>query len=284
MLLIKKNCLKFFMGHAQSKPRSKSRRGIPQSNLQSSHDERQATSQSMASPSTLESTLQSTLQSNLQSNLQICLPRTKLLDRQQRKLSDANYKVLLSDRAVLVLVNTFTWISARDICTAVQSQGWTCFNYHAMVTDLNQGEDHVADVNRAAENQLREMISRSDSKVVVVVGTSTLGSLSPQHTFWLQMDEAELETEYRRMLEDQVQLVLNNVNRIKNAIRTAPVNTVSQALVQCGLDVDFTSSYKSFSRAYKAMTFLANHTDGYRDGCVLPKKGILDAIAKICTV
>lgn len=208
----------------------------------------------------------------------------QLLNRQQSKLSDAKYKVLPSDRSAVVLVNTFTWIGARDICAALHAQGQTCLDYHAMVTALNQSDDHVADVNKAAEDQLGEMISRSDSKVVVIVGTSTLGSLAPQHTFWLQMDEAELEAEYRLMLEDQVQVVLNNVNRIKNAIRAAPVNAVSQALVQYGLDVDFTSTYKSFSRAYKAMTFLANHTDGYRDGCVLPKKGILDAISKMCTV
>jgi hypothetical protein len=203
----------------------------------------------------------------------------------QRKPSHA-YKLVPSDGDIrtIILVNTFAWASARQICAEVHSQGCECFDYQAILQALKQNDELVADAEKKAHAVLQDLISRSNAKVIVVVGTSMLGRLTPHYTFWVKMNAVELEMEYRQALEDQVEVALNNAQRIKNAINTWPVNKVGQGLIQYGLDVDLKTSYKSFVKTYKAMTFLANYSDEYKRGGTLTKKEIIAAIHAICRV
>lgn len=69
------------------------------------------------------------------------------------------------------------------------------------------------------------------------------------------MNAVELEMEYRQALEDQVEVVLNNAQRIKNAINTWPVNKVGQGLIQYGLDVDLKTSYKIVCQGIQSHDF-----------------------------
>jgi transcriptional regulator with PAS, ATPase and Fis domain len=196
------------------------------------------------------------------------------------------YKLVPSDgnARTIILVNTFAWMSAQQICAEVHSSGCECFDYHAILRAVNQNDDLVADAEKKAHAMLQDSISKSSAKVIVVVGTSMLGRITPHYSFWLKMNDAELEAEYRQAMEDQVQAVLNNVQRIKNVINTWPVNKVGQGLIQYGLDVDLKTSYKSFVKTYKAMTFLANYSDEYKRGGTLTKKEIIAAIHAICRV
>jgi hypothetical protein len=181
-----------------------------------------------------------------------------------------------ASRGVLVLVNAFTWVGTRHLCSEVRKLGCECFDYHAVTTAISQSEQHVPDVDQEAMLQLREFVRKSTAKVIVVVGVSR-ERIEPQYSFWIKIPTKDLEAHYRLAMENQLDVILNNAGRIQNAINNYPIGDVGRALTQYGFDVDMSTSFKSFVSAYRAVTFF-----GYNEGQILSAEDILRVIGKLC--
>lgn len=177
---------------------------------------------------------------------------------------------------MLVLVNSFTWIGTRSLCAEVRKLGCDCFDYHSATTAISQREDFVPDVDQEAMVQLRDLVAKSTSKVIVVVGVSR-ERVQAQYSFWMKIANKDLEANYRLAMENQLQVVLDNAGRIRNAINDFSVEDVGPALTQYGFDVDMSTSFKSFVSAYRAVTMF-----GYSEGQILTAQEILRVVAQLC--
>ena len=179
-------------------------------------------------------------------------------------------------QGVIVLVNSFTWVGTRNLCEQVQKLGCDCFDYYAATAVISQSEQYVPDIDQVAMLQLKDYIAKSTSKVVVVLGVSR-ERVAANYSFWVEIPNKDLEAHYRLAMDNQLQVVLNNADRIQNAINNYPIGEVGRALTQYGFDVDMSTTFKSFVSAYRTVSFF-----GYNDGQILSVPEIMHFITKLC--
>ena len=177
---------------------------------------------------------------------------------------------------VIVLINSFTWVGTRNLCEQIQKLGCDCFDYYAATTAISQSDQYVPDVDQVAMLQLKDYLAKSTSKVVVVLGVSR-ERVAASYSFWAEIPHRDLESHYRLAMDNQLQVILNNADRIQNAINNYPIGEVGRALTQYGFDVDMATTFKSFVSAYRAVSFF-----GYNDAQMLSVHEIMLVISELC--
>lgn len=179
-------------------------------------------------------------------------------------------------QGVIVLVNSFTWVGTRNLCEQVQKLGCDFFDYYAATAVISQRDQYVPDIDQIAMLQLKDYVAKSTSKVVVVVGVSR-ERVGASYSFWVEIPNRDLEAHYRLAMDNQLQVILNNADRIQNAINNYPIGDVGRALTQYGFDVDMSTTFKSFVSAYRAVSFF-----GYNDAQILSVDEIMQVITRLC--
>lgn len=179
-------------------------------------------------------------------------------------------------QGVIVLVNSFTWAGTRNLCEQVRKLGCDCFDYYAATAVISQRDQYVPDIDQIAMLQLKDYVAKSTSKVVVVVGVSR-ERVGASYSFWVEIPNKDLEAHYRLAMDNQLQVILNNADRIQNAINNYPIGDVGRALTQYGFDVDMSTNFKSFVSAYRAVSFF-----GYNDAQILSVDEIMKVISRLC--